>query len=87
MSREEESERLNDASTTAAVEIEKLRSELKDAEGKQEEIIAAVEKLKDELNATKEAEKKALRRGSEANMNLQRMKIDIEDGKLAQEKV
>lgn len=87
MSREEESERLNDASTTAAVEIEKLRSELKDAEGKQEEIIVAVEKLKDELNSTKEAEKVALRRGSEANLNLQRMKIDVEDGKLAQEKV
>ena len=56
-SRETESERLSNAATTAALEVEKVRGELKEAEEQQDKIITEVEKLKAELIATKEAEK------------------------------
>lgn len=87
ITRDAESERVKSAASTAAGEVEKLRNELKDAEEKQEQIIAAVEKLRDELTATKEAERRASRAESEAILNLQRMKIEVEDAELAKEKV
>lgn len=86
-SRAADSERLSNAATTAALEVEKVRGELKEAEEQQDKIITEVEKLKAELIATKEAERRATRAEEEANLNLQRMKLDVEDARVTTEKV
>jgi hypothetical protein len=80
-------ERIKNEVSNSTIVIEKLRNELQDAEDKQEEIILAVEKLKNELLTSKEAEKKALQAEIDANLTLKRMKIEVEDSKVAKEKV
>jgi len=80
-------ERIEDEEYNSRIEIENMKNKLQDAEDKQEEIILVVEKLKDELIVAKEAERKALQVEVDANATLEKMKIEVEESKVAKEKV
>ena len=87
ISKELNLERIKEEIYNSTTVIEKLKNELQGANDKQEEIILVVEKLKAELLATKEAEKKAIQAETDANLTLKWMKIEVEDSQLAKEKV
>ncbi|KAG0619650.1 hypothetical protein M758_4G154600 [Ceratodon purpureus] len=80
-------QRMKEEFYNSTILIEQLKNELQDAEDKQEGIILAVERLKDELLAAKESERKALQRENDANIAMKSMKIEVEDSKFAKEKV
>jgi len=80
-------ERAKDEENNSIIEIEKMKNKLQDAEDKQDEIILIVEKLKDELIIAKEAERKALQVEVDANVTLEKLKLEVEESKVAKEKV
>lgn len=86
-SRAKDLERAKEEAYHSNIEIETLKHKLQDAKDKQEEIILVVEKLKDELIATKEGEGKALQIEMDANLTLKRMKIEVEESEVLKEKV
>lgn len=86
-SRAKDLERAKEEAYHSNIEIETLKHKLQDAKDKQEEIILVVEKLKDELIATKEGERKALQIEMDANVTLKRMKVEVEESEVLKEKV
>jgi DNA repair exonuclease SbcCD ATPase subunit len=82
-----ESKRLAAVANNAAAEVANLDEKVKETEAKLVSAIADLEKMEQELSSTKEREQNALKAEVAANLNLQRMKIDVEDAKVATEKV
>jgi chromosome segregation ATPase len=82
-----ESKRLAAVANNAAAEVANLDEKVKETETKLVSAIADLEKMEQELSSTKEREQNALKAEVAANLNLQRMKIDVEDAKVATEKV
>jgi len=81
-----ESKRSADTVNAAAAEVANLNAKVKETEAKLLSATAELERMEQEISATKEREQKALKSEVAANLSLQRMKIDVEDAKVATDK-
>ncbi len=82
-----ESKKSADTVNAAAAEVANLNAKVKETEAKLLSATAELERMEQEISATKEREQKALKSEVAANLSLQRMKIDVEDAKVATDKV
>jgi hypothetical protein len=76
-----------DTENAAVAEVANLNAKVKETEAKLLSATAELERMEQEISAAKEREQKALKSEVAANLSLQRMKIDVEDAKVATDKV